>query len=108
MRGKPADPAALSHAAVKAAELEHCNLPLAHERTFDCVNCLCASFQCLDDRTTELTQESGSPTVHSVLDVLRMYASSGMVATAVCPGQLLVLLLTSNILRHQLSWPCQQ
>ena len=34
--------------------------------------------------------------------MLCMYASSGMMGTAVCPGQLLALLFTSNTRRHHL------
>ena len=69
----------------------------------NCIACFCESVQCLDDRITELTSTSGSQRVHALLDMLCMYASSGMIGTAVCPGQLLVLLLTSNMWRHQLS-----
>ena len=55
------------------------------EKTSNCTACLCAPFQCLDDRSTELTPKSGSQTVHALLDMLCMCASSGTPSTAVCP-----------------------
>ena len=73
------------------------------ENISSCIAGLCPYFQCLDDRIAELIAKSGSQTVHSLLDMLCIYASSGMPGTAVCPDQTLVLLITSNKWRHQLS-----